>query len=87
VECFATNLHGFGKGFGTGGDDEKFLERKLVSGVFSSVDDIEARNGKSLGDGVSGNLSIVLPKRNSLDSGSGFGGSKGNCNCTKIKSK
>jgi hypothetical protein len=50
--------------------------------MFSSVDDIEARNRKSLRDGVSGNLSVVLPKRNSLDTGSGFGGSKGNCNYT-----
>jgi len=55
---------------------KKLLEGKLVSGVFSSVDDIEARNRHGLGDGVFGNLGVVLPKRNSLGGGSGLGGGK-----------
>jgi len=76
VERLAKNFHGFGQGGSTSGDDKKLLEGKLVSGVFSSVDDIEARNRHGLGDGVFGNLGVVLPKRNSLGGGSGLGGGK-----------
>ena len=64
--------------FSTSGDNKELLESKFVSSVLSSVDDIEARDRKSLGDGVFGNVGIVLPKRNALDTGSSFGGSKGN---------
>jgi hypothetical protein len=42
------------------------LEGKLISGMLSSVDDIEARDWKSLRDWVSGNFSIVLPERDAL---------------------
>jgi hypothetical protein len=63
--------------FSTSGDDEKFLESQLVSGVFSSIDNIEAGNRESIRSGVSSNVGIMLPERNSLRSSSGLGSSEG----------
>jgi hypothetical protein len=45
--------------------------------VLSSVDNIEARDWESFRNGVSRNLSIVLPKRNALGGGTGLGGGEG----------
>ncbi len=53
--------------------------------MLSSVDDIEARDWKCLGDGVARNLSIVLPKWNSLGRSTGLG--CGKRNCTKGRGK
>ena len=61
---------------GTGGDDKKLLEGKLVSGVLSSVDDVEARNRESLRDGVSSHIGVVLPQRDALGSSTSLGGGK-----------
>ena len=67
------------KCFGTGWNDEKLLERELVTSMLTSVDDIEARDRKSLWGRVAGNVGIVLPERNISGTSSSFGGSKGNC--------
>ena len=76
VENILRTNHGFGKVRGTGGNDKEFLKGKLVTSVFSAVNDIEAGNRKSVGDGVSGNVGVVLPKRNTLRRGTGLTGSQ-----------
>ena len=69
---------------GTSGDDEEFLECKPVSGMLSSVDHIEAGDGKNIGGGVSGDVGVVLPERNSPGGGTGLTGGKRNCNLFKV---
>ena len=49
---------------GSGRDNKELLECKLVSGMISTVDHVETGDRKGVGDGVSSNISIVLPKRN-----------------------
>jgi hypothetical protein len=87
VEDLATNFHTLGEGFSASGDDEELLEGKLVAGVFSSVDHIEAGDGKSLGNGVSSNISIMLPERNATMGGSSLSDGKGNFRVTAGKDK
>jgi hypothetical protein len=53
------------------------LEWKLVTSVLSTIDDIEAWNRKRFWDWVASKISVVLPERNSLDTSSSLGGSKG----------
>jgi len=72
-------LHRFTECFGTGGDDEEFLEGKLVTSMLSSVDNIEAGYWKDIGGGVAGNIGIVLPKGNTTGYCSCLTGSKRNC--------
>jgi hypothetical protein len=79
VENFTSNLHGFREAGSSCGDDKEFLKWKLVASMFSTIDDVEARNWKGLWDWVSGNLGIVLPKRNSLDTSSSLGSGKRDC--------
>mmetsp|Transcript_4569 Transcript_4569/g.6952 ORF Transcript_4569/g.6952 Transcript_4569/m.6952 type:complete len:225 (-) Transcript_4569:418-1092(-) len=78
VEDFASNNHRLGEVLGSSGDDEELLECKLVSGVLSSIDDVEAWNWEGIRGGVAGNVGVVLPEGNSLGSSSGLGGGKRN---------
>lgn len=55
--------------------------------MLSSVDNIEAWNGKNIGGGVSSNVSIMLPKRNSLGGGSGLTGSEGDWGLIEMRDK
>jgi hypothetical protein len=55
------------------------LEGELVTSVFTSVDNVEARNGERLRYRISGNISVVLPERNSSRSGTSFTNGEGNC--------
>jgi hypothetical protein len=71
-------LHGFGERFGTGRDDEEFLEGEYVSSVFSTIDDIEARNGEGFGNWVPSNLGIMLPEWNGSRRRSSLSNSEGN---------
>lgn len=71
-----TNLR---KVLGTGGDDEELLEGKLVAGVLTAVDDVEAGDGESIRGGVAGNIGVVLPEGNTLGGGAGLGGGEGDC--------
>ena len=71
--------HGLGKVSSTRGDDKEFLEGKLVTGMFSSVNDIEARNGEGVGHRVAGDFGIVFPERNATGSGTSLTGGQGNC--------
>jgi hypothetical protein len=64
--------------FGTRRNDKELLECKLVAGMLSSVDDIEARHRKSVRVWVSGEISVVLEERDSLTRGTGLAGSQGN---------
>lgn len=64
---------------GTGGDDEELLEGKLVAGVLTTVDDVEAGDGESVRGGVAGNVGVVLPEGNALSGGAGLGRSEGDC--------
>jgi hypothetical protein len=64
--------------FGTSGDDKELLESKLVAGMLSSINYIEARHWKSIRVGVSGEISVVLKERDSLTRGTGLADSQGN---------
>ena len=64
---------------GTGWNNKKLLEREFVTSVFTTINNIEARNGEGLWDWVTGNIGVVLPERNSTCTGSSLGSSKGNC--------
>jgi hypothetical protein len=64
--------------FGPGGDDKELLESKLVAGMLSTIDHIEARHWKSIRVGVSSEICIVLEERDSLTSSTGLAGSQGN---------
>jgi len=45
--------------------------------MLSSIDNIEAGNGENVGGGISSNVSVMLPKWNSLSSSSCLAGSQG----------
>ena len=64
---------------GTSGDDEELLEGKLVAGVLTAVDDVEAGDGESIRGGVAGNIGVVLPEGNTLGGGAGLGGGERDC--------
>ena len=49
------------------GENHELLESKRVSGVGSSVDDVEAGKGENVGGLDSGEISEVLVERDSLD--------------------
>jgi len=66
VVSLGTHLHGLGKAGGTSGEDHELLESQSVSGVRSSVDDVERRGGESVGSRNTGKLGDVLVKRDSL---------------------
>ena len=70
---------------GSSGDDKELLEGKLVSGVLSSIDHVEAWDGKSVRAGVASDVGVVFPERNSSGSGSSLGSSNGNCFSQSIK--
>lgn len=61
------------KRLGSGWNDEEFLERQLVSGVLTTVDNVEAWNGQSFRNGVSGNIGIMLPQWNTLGRSTSLG--------------
>jgi len=67
------------EGCRSGRNDKKFLESQFVTSVFSSIDHIEARNGKDIGVGVSSKVGIMLPERHSLGSSSSLGSGKRDC--------
>jgi len=53
--------------------------------VLSTIDNIEAWNRENIRGGVSSNIGVVLPERNSLGSGSGLTGSKRNCDSERSR--
>ena len=77
--------HGLGKVGGTSRNDKEFLERKLVTGVLTTVDHVEARDRERVRDGVAGNFGVVLPERNATRSGTGLAGGQGDCKNEKKK--
>mmetsp|Transcript_19656 Transcript_19656/g.36931 ORF Transcript_19656/g.36931 Transcript_19656/m.36931 type:complete len:493 (-) Transcript_19656:67-1545(-) len=77
VKDLAPDGHGLAEALGSRGNDEKFLKGELVPRVLSSVDDVEARDGEGFGDGIAGDVGVVLPERDGLGGGSGLGGGEG----------
>ena len=77
VKDFASDNHGFGKVGSACGNDKEFLKGEFVSGVFSSVNDVETWDRESVGDGVSSNVGIMFPERNATSSGSGLSDGQG----------
>ena len=69
--------HGFGKVGSSSRNDKELLEGKLVTGVLTTVDHVEARNGERVGDRVAGDFGIVLPERNSTGSSTGLASGEG----------
>lgn len=66
----STDLHGLLERRSTSGDDHELLERELVAGVGSTVDDVEARGGEGEGRLDTGKVGEVLVERDTLLSGS-----------------
>jgi hypothetical protein len=66
-------------------NDEKLLKWQLVTSMFTTIDDIEARNGQGFWDGISGQVGIMLPKRNAPSSGTCLAHSQGYCSKKKLQ--
>ena len=66
VVSLRTHLHGLGEAGSTSGENHELLESQGVTGVRSSVDDVERRGGESVGSRDTGELGDVLVKRDSL---------------------
>ena len=69
--------HGLGKVGSSSRNDKELLESELVAGMFTTVNDIEARNGERVGNRVAGDFGIVLPERHALGSGTSLTSSEG----------
>ena len=72
VEDLAPDGHGLSESLGTGGNDEELLERKLVTGVLSTVNDIEAGDREGVGGGVASNVGVMLPQGDTLGGSTGL---------------
>lgn len=72
VVGLGTDLHSLLEGGCTSGDDHELLERELVAGVRTTVDDVEARGGEDEGGLDTGEVGEVLVERDTLLSGSGL---------------
>ena len=73
VVSLGTHLHGLGERLGAGGQDHELLESQGVSGVGSSVDHVEARDGQGVRSLDTGELSQVLVQGDTLLGGTGLG--------------
>ena len=72
VVDLGTDLHGLGKGGSAGGQDHELLHGELVSGVGTSVDDVESGDGHdNLLATVSGQVSNVTVERDTLAGSTG----------------
>ena len=65
--CLGTNLHGFRERGGTSGEEHEFLEGELVTGVRTTVDNIEGRDRKNEWRLNTSQVSKVLVERDALD--------------------
>ena len=77
VVGLGTDLHGLLEGRSTGGNDHELLERELVAGVRSTVDDVEAGRGEDEGGLDTGEVGEVLVEGDTLLGSSGLRDSDG----------
>ena len=66
VVGLGTHLHGLGERAGTGGEKHELLEGKSVTGVLSTVDDVESGGGEDVRGLDTSELGNVLVKRDTL---------------------
>ena len=78
VVGLGTDLHGLGKGLGAGGEEHELLEGELVTGMGTTVDNVESGSGESEGGLDTSKVSNVLVGRNTLLSSTSIEGSDGN---------
>jgi len=76
VVDFGTDLHGFLEGLGTSGENHEFLHGELVTGMRTTVDNVESRNGKNERLLGTREISKVNVERDTLITSSSLGNSK-----------
>jgi hypothetical protein len=76
VVNFGTNLHGFLEGLGTSGENHEFLHGELVTGMRTTVDNVESRNGENERLLGTREISKVNVERDTLITSSSLGNSK-----------
>lgn len=66
VVDLGTHLHGLSEAGSSGGQDHEFLESETVTGVGTTVDNVERRGGEDVGSLDTGEFGQVLVERDTL---------------------